>query len=93
MHVEHVSRLTREKRHQRIEDAQKRRRYRIEHGLESPDEEGLTLTKTAESGQVDDQSPIAADVEDHQAAKNDASSAGDELQGRRRPVKKWLGIW
>jgi len=97
MHVQHNSMLTREKRHQRIEDAEKRRRYRIAHGLEAPDDEGLALTTATEDGQLDDQSPKAADVpEIDPAAKQAIAAAGDEyvdFEGRRKPVKKWLGIW
>jgi hypothetical protein len=89
--------LTREKRHQRIEDAEKRRRYRIAHGLESPDEEGIALTKPTEGGQVDNQSPKAADIpEGDQSAEKIASAAEEEymdFQGRKRPIKKWLGVW
>ncbi|KAE8355304.1 hypothetical protein BDV28DRAFT_129306 [Aspergillus coremiiformis] len=67
MHVEHTSMQTRERRRQRIEDAEKRRQYRIAHGLE-----------------VDDQSSVAADPE---------GSEHVDSERKRRPVKKWLGIW
>ncbi|PYH44864.1 uncharacterized protein BP01DRAFT_357210 [Aspergillus saccharolyticus JOP 1030-1] len=91
MHVEHSSRQTREKRRQRVDDAEKRRQYRIAHGLEeAPEEEGAAAAATTGiAGEaVDDQSPVARDL------------AGDEVQGtyvdwdgQKRPVKKWLGIW
>lgn len=74
---------TREKRLKRVEDAEKRRQYRIAHGLEEPDEK--TERPTAEV--VDDQSPVAVD----------APAVGAEeyvdWEGKKRPVKKWLGIW
>jgi hypothetical protein len=90
--------LTRERRHQRIQDAEKRRRYRIAHGLETPDEEGLIVSNSSKDSQVDDdQSPIAADVlQDNQAANKVASAAGEDyvsVEGRGKPIKKWLGIW
>ncbi|GFF50951.1 hypothetical protein IFM58399_08941 [Aspergillus lentulus] len=83
MHVQHNSMETREKRLKRVEDAEKRRQYRIAHGLEEPDEK--TERPTAEV--VDDQSPVAVD----------APAVGAEeyvdWEGKKRPVKKWLGIW
>ncbi|KAJ6010827.1 hypothetical protein N7451_002239 [Penicillium sp. IBT 35674x] len=84
MHVQHESMRVREKRHARIEDAEKRRQYRIAHGLEEPAEE------EKEQVVVDDQSPIAADV-----ATEGAPKQGEyvDFEGKRKPIKKWLGIW
>ncbi|RLL98559.1 hypothetical protein CFD26_106944 [Aspergillus turcosus] len=83
MHVQHNSMETREKRLKRVEDAEKRRQYRIAHGLEEPDEK----TKAEAAEVVDDQSPVAVDVP--------AVGAGEyvDWEGKKRPVKKWLGIW
>lgn len=78
--------LTREKRHQRVEDAEKRRRYRVAHGLEEEQEDKSKSGKEAAAA-VDDQSPVARDV---------GSTGRDEYldwEGNRKPVKKWLGIW
>jgi hypothetical protein len=74
---------TREKRLKRVEDAEKRRQYRIAHGLEEPDEK----TKGEAAEVVDDQSPVAVDVP--------AVSEGEyvDWEGKKRPAKKWLGIW
>ncbi|KAE8145448.1 hypothetical protein BDV25DRAFT_144651 [Aspergillus avenaceus] len=82
MHVQHTSLETREKRHRRVEDADKRRQYRIAHGLEEPEE-----PKGAEAEVVDDQSPVA----DESASK--VSSEYVDWEGKKKPVKKWLGIW
>lgn len=57
MHVQHESMRVREQRHQRIEDAEKRRQYRVAHGMEEPNE------GEKEKEKVDDQSPIAQDGE------------------------------
>jgi TolA-binding protein len=84
MHVQHTSVQTREKRHQRIEDAEKRRQYRVAHGLE---EEQAEEKSKAEAQVVDDQSPIAAEPETTQG------EGYVDWEGKRRPVKKWLGIW
>ncbi|KAH1498819.1 hypothetical protein KXV92_003297 [Aspergillus fumigatus] len=83
MHVQHTSMETREKRLKRVEDAEKRRQYRIAHGLEEPNEKSERQTPEV----VDDQSPVAVDI---------PAVGPDEYvdwEGKKRPVKKWLGIW
>ncbi|KAJ5647008.1 hypothetical protein N7490_003380 [Penicillium lividum] len=79
MHVQHESMLVREKRHARIEDAEKRRQYRIAHGLEEPTEE----EKEGQQQVIDEQSPIAVAEQ----------AEFVDFDGKKRPVKKWLGIW
>jgi hypothetical protein len=94
MHVDHTSMRTREKRHRRIDDAEKRRQYRIAHGLEEPDDAGSRDGLTE-----DDQSPIAPDAD--QPKKNDPptsqEAAREDLprgfEGKKGPAKRWLGIW
>ncbi|KAL3462872.1 hypothetical protein BJX64DRAFT_134673 [Aspergillus heterothallicus] len=89
MHVQHTSMETREKRHRRVEDAEKRRQYRVAHGLEAPSEadlKGNGENVGEVEGAVDDQSPVAVE----------AQSGNEEYvdwEGKKRPVKKWLGIW
>jgi hypothetical protein len=96
MHVQHESMRVREQRHRRVEDAEKRRQYRIAHGLEeAPEKEGAAPVEGADDGQ----SPVAVDVA--AAAAGDAAGvggpgAGEEFvdwEGKKKPVKKWLGIW
>lgn len=41
MHTEHVSVQTAEKRKRRVDDVEKRREYRVAHGLEEPQERDL----------------------------------------------------
>lgn len=82
----------REQRHRRVEDAEKRRQYRIAHGLEdAPEKEGSVPVE----GAYDGQSPVAMDVA--VAAAGDAAGVGGEefvdWEGKKKPVKKWLGIW
>ncbi|KAL2802308.1 hypothetical protein BJX63DRAFT_118809 [Aspergillus granulosus] len=89
MHVQHTSMETREKRHRRVEDAEKRRQFRVAHGLEEPSEADLKGDgKSAGEGQgeVDDQSPVAVELQNGNGEYVD-------WEGKRRPVKKWLGIW
>lgn len=72
-----------------IEDADKRRQFRVAHGLEEPAESDKQKEK---EGGVDDQSPIAADV---QGQGQGQSGNGEyvDFEGKKRPVKKWFGIW
>ncbi|KAL1989727.1 hypothetical protein VTN49DRAFT_6924 [Thermomyces lanuginosus] len=92
MHVEHESQLTRERRHRRVEDAEKRRQFRIAHGLEEPEKNGSADVE-------DDQSPIAKDADVSSSSSSPSTSQGSEpleyrdFSGQVRPVKKWLGIW
>lgn len=78
MDVQHNSLRVREQRHRRVEDAEKRRQYRVAHGLEEPNEQ----EKKEEV--KDDQSPVAAETGDGQFV---------DWEGKKKPVKKWLGIW
>ncbi|KAL3439421.1 hypothetical protein BDV09DRAFT_2007 [Aspergillus tetrazonus] len=87
MHVQHTSVETREKRMRAVEDAEKRRQFRIAHGLEEPSEQDLAK-EAKQVEQMDDQSPIAPEA-------RDGAGAGEyvDWEGKRRPIKKWLGIW
>lgn len=99
MHVQHNSVLAREKRHKRIDDAEKRRQYRVAHGLEAP---VVADTAAASAAAIeDDQSPVAAGAADTMAAPVKVEEAQPEagteeyrdFGGDKKPVKKWLGIW
>jgi hypothetical protein len=91
MHVQHTSMVARENRHKRIEDAEKRRQYRIAHGMEEP-------SKVASPVVEDDQSPIAPPMAT--AVETVAVAAAPERAGQvvvegeeKRAPKRWLGIW
>lgn len=95
MHVQHTSMVARENRHKRVEDAEKRRQYRIAHGMEEP-------SKVASPVVEDDQSPIAppmaaaAEIAAGAAASPDgaAQGAGQMVVEEEKPApKRWLGIW
>lgn len=81
MHVQHESLRVREQRHRRIEDAEKRRQYRVAHGLEEPTE----ADKQKAVAEVEGQSP--------DAVSDEGKGEFVDWEGRRKPVKKWLGIW
>lgn len=80
MHVQHNSMRVREQRHRRVEDAEKRKQYRIAHGLEDAE-------KPAD-GEVDSQSPVA-----EPAVATPQSGVYVDFEGNEKPVKKWFGIW
>ena len=92
MDVQHNSMRVREQRHRRIEDAEKRRQYRVAHGLEEPSPQDQNQNQNQDQGQgqvkveagVDDQSPVAG-----------MQGQGEfvDWEGKKKPVKKWLGIW
>ena len=88
MHVQHNSIQAREKRLQRVEDAEKRRQYRVAHGLEEE-----TRVEGKEGVTVDDQSPVAVDVDQANEAAGGRAGEFVDWEGKRRPVKKWFGIW
>lgn len=50
MHAEHVSLETAEKRKRRVDDVEKRREYRVAHGLEEPQERDLEKKGDGEEG-------------------------------------------
>lgn len=85
--MQHNSIETREKRRRRVDDAEKRRQYRVAHGLEEPNEKDLAGADGKEVA-VDDQSPVAKE----QQGEDDKNVYVD-WEGNKRPVKKWLGIW
>lgn len=83
----------------RVEDAEKRRQFRVAHGLEEDsqsagDGDGDGDRKSEAARDVvggDDQAPVALDSA--QSRQGQGSGEYVDWEGRRRPVKKWLGIW
>lgn len=103
LHVEHNSNLVAEQRRRKVEDVQKRSQYRKAHGLEGENGDGeggkglfgWSAREKAPREEGDLQSPIAVDavVPGGTAA---AAAEGDvyvDFEGKKRPVKKWFGIW
>ncbi|KAL8702165.1 MAG: hypothetical protein Q9224_000127 [Gallowayella concinna] len=94
LHTENVSARTAEKRKRKVDDVQKRNRYRKAHGLDR--DQGLggwtaksdveSLGPAIPTGDLpgDDGSPKAGE---------DRSTDVDLVANKRRPVKRWLGIW
>lgn len=82
MDKQHNSVLAREHRQRRVNDAEKRRQYRVAHGMEEPSEEDKAGQTQVEA--VDPQSPIAVEAEGETYV---------DFDGNKKPVKKWFGIW
>ncbi|OXV08354.1 hypothetical protein Egran_03880 [Elaphomyces granulatus] len=96
MHVQHTSVMTREQRHRRNQDVEKRRQYRIAHGLEEPDEADVKKDSSLSAASIaqDDQSPIAPDADQpQQTDSKEGRGDREQVEGPKRPVRKWLGIW
>ncbi|KAL8858059.1 MAG: hypothetical protein Q9178_005384 [Gyalolechia marmorata] len=93
LHTDHVSAETAERRKKKVDDVQKRSRYRKAHGLEN--EQGLggwTAKNDADSlGPSIPTGDLPAEDAPSQAPTD--TSTYVDFQGKRRPVKRWLGIW
>lgn len=58
MHVDHNSMRVREQRHRRIDDAEKRRQYRVAHGLEEASEKDEQASAPAEGKEQEEKRPV-----------------------------------
>ncbi|KAL8674720.1 MAG: hypothetical protein Q9168_000878 [Polycauliona sp. 1 TL-2023] len=94
MHTDHISAETAQRRKKKVDDVQKRSRYRKAHGLEN--EQGLggwTAKNDADSlGPAIPTGDLPSNDASPQAPVEDKSTFVD-FEGKRRPVKRWLGIW
>ncbi|OAX78908.1 hypothetical protein ACJ72_06781 [Emergomyces africanus] len=79
MHADHQTLETAEKRKRKTDDVEKRRAYRRAHGLEKEENEEV-VSET--------EGVVAIAVADGHDVEGDGV-----VQERRRPIKKWLGIW
>ncbi len=109
MHAARTSVETAERRKRGVEDVQKRSTYRRAHGLESEDSQGLggwtarsddeTLGPSLTVEGPISRRPINAVA--GESAESDPAATGGKIteaaygdrEGRKKPVKKWLGIW
>ncbi|KAK4987138.1 hypothetical protein LTR50_004835 [Elasticomyces elasticus] len=84
MHVSYVSAQTAEKRRRKVEDVQKRAEYRKAHGLDQDGLFGWTAKTNEES--------IGPALREEGTVTSE-DEAFKDFEGKRRPVRKWLGIW
>ncbi|KAI9710963.1 MAG: hypothetical protein M1820_002400 [Bogoriella megaspora] len=94
LNVEQTSMENAERRRRQTEDVEKRRQYRKAHGIEERKLPfGLGAAEPEESAVGAEQnnleaSPIAASTSTQNVEETFA-----DLEPKRKPVKKWLGIW
>ena len=109
MDVARTSAETAEKRKKDVEDVQKRSTYRRAHGLESDDSQGLGGWTARSDDEVLGPSlradgPIArksvTTIPDEPSGSGMVAPSGDDKdslyvdwEGKKKPAKKWLGIW
>ncbi|EEP81594.1 conserved hypothetical protein [Uncinocarpus reesii 1704] len=99
MHADHVTLETTEKRKRNVDDVQKRKEYRIAHGLEEREVEPVqkeddNSPQRKEEGGSSEAGAVA--VAASGAQEGGEIGEGDtyvDWEGKKRPVKKWLGIW
>lgn len=106
LEVAKTSAETAVRRRRGVDDVQKRSTYRIAHGLEDENSQGLggwTAKSDEESlgpGATADGAvgrPVGVELGQEEEAegivKGGDRREGPLNEGRRKPVKKWLGIW
>lgn len=105
MHTLHISAETAERRKKRVEDAQKRQQFKKAHGLGEAGGGWFGAGDAVAGKVVDDASPVpdggtsgAALTADAVGLRNVGLRGDDgegyvDFEGKRRRVKKWLGIW
>lgn len=93
LHTAAVSAETSERRQRTVEDVQKRGEYRKAHGLNNEGFGGWTAKSDKDelgpAITLDEASPTAAGP----VANDDDGGLGAHIESRKKPLKKWLGIW
>ena len=94
LHVEQTSAETAERRTQQMDDVEKRRQYRRAHGIEERKLPfGLGAVTTEERSQVTQEVVEESPTASSQPMAQDGTDSYVDFEGRKRPIKKWLGIW
>ena len=105
LHTVRIGAETAERRKKKVEDVEKRSKYRKAHGLENDQGFGGWTAKTDSElmgpalkldGAVGE--PVKAEGAGQEKGAAAAVGHGDEhtyvdFEGKKRPVRKWLGIW
>ena len=99
MHVEQRSQEVRERRRKKLDDLQKRDAYRKAHGITDPQGFwgfGRRLEYYADKKDVEKEFGEVSQAEDANTVTSGTAVGDAEYQERatrRKPVKKWFGIW
>ncbi|KAI9675086.1 MAG: hypothetical protein M1817_001494 [Caeruleum heppii] len=101
LHTAHLSAETAERRRRKVDDVKKRSQYRKAHGMDKDEGFGgwtakerkeVTASPIAEGGEGEEM-PILAGAVPAPTLEADEDVYTDFEGRRRKPVKKWLGIW
>lgn len=89
LHVAHESEETAKRRQRRIEETQKTKAYRVAHGLEPAEGQGIGLGKVgaAITGQT------SGGGQELTVAEQGSGTEYVDFEGNKRRYKKWFGIW
>ena len=105
MHTAYISEETAKRRKQKVDDVQKRALYRKAHGLDKEQglggwtvkgEDEMMGPALATDGAVGRElNPESAEAMGNGKEAHTAAGEGvyTDFEGRKRPIKKWLGIW
>ncbi|KAI4199239.1 MAG: hypothetical protein LQ346_002616 [Caloplaca aetnensis] len=104
LHTDYVSAETAEKRKKKADDMDKRSRYRKAHGLENElgfegwtEPLGSALSRQDKPDRVEGPSgdKVVRDAAELESKTVSSPAEGSyvDFEGKRRPIKRWLGIW
>ncbi|KAI9697181.1 MAG: hypothetical protein M1836_004745 [Candelina mexicana] len=102
LHTAHISAETAERRKRKVDDVVKRSEYRKAHGLDQGEgfgawtarTEGEALGPAIGGSEVKGVNVVAmGDGTVGNGAEKEEKGVYKDFEGRRRPVKKWFGIW
>lgn len=97
----HTSAITAERRRKKVDDVVKRGQYREAHGLNKGEGFGQWRVRGApesagsstEAATEDAVAVAPAGGDDASREEHVTRKVYTDFEGRRRPVKKWLGLW
>lgn len=104
LHTEQITIQTDERRRKKLEDVEKRRLYRQAHGMGTMGLDSIFTKKNtqdsfsaASSSEAEETRPIQDDNLVGESPVSPVEASGQPVyvdwEGKRKPVKKWLGIW
>ena len=89
LHVAHETEETARRRQRAIEETQKTKAYRVAHGLEPAEGQGIGL------GRIGAVITGQAQGSNEELAQTEQGSGSEyvDFEGKQRKYKKWFGIW
>lgn len=99
LHTEQITIQTDERRRKKLEDVEKRRLYRQAHGMATMGLDSIFTKKNTQdsSSEAEETKQVEDDNLVGQSAFFPGEASGQptyvDWEGKRKPVKKWFGIW